>query len=408
MRTIILNLLISFFALTFMACHDDERSVPEPEKRSRTVLVYMVAQNNLSSFAVEDFNEMLEGMKSVDDQCNNLIIYRDDYSTPCLIRLYKDKNGAIKQDRIRDYEEQNSVNPEIMRGVLNLVYSEYPADSYGLVLWSHADGWAPYPSVKSRSFGDDGGKSMNIIDLRKTLQDTQYLDFLLFDACFMQAAEVAYELRQYTDYVIASPTEIPAPGAPYEKVVPAMFKSEDVAKEIAEAYYNNYSKTYKSDMREGEKNPWKDANWRTGIWIAGVSSAVIDCRKLEALATVTNGLISKYVDTSTTSDNVYCYDKRTGASYDYNNSRLYYDFAGFIKKITDDNDEYQAWEQVFKEAVPYYYTTSKNFSDWIGTFDMTGTCGLSIYIPRTVSPKLNDFYREYQWYDAAGWGNTGW
>ena len=79
-----------------------------------------------------------------------------------------------------------------------------------------------------------------------------------------------------------------------------------------------------------------------------------------------------------------------------------------MKKITGDNDEYKVWEQAFKEAVPYYYTTPKNFSDWVGAFDMTGTCGLSIFIPRSASPKLNDFYRDYQWYYDAGWVNTGW
>lgn len=201
MRITILSLLVSFFILTFTACRDDNEA-PEAEKRSRTVLVYMVAQNNLSSFAEADFNEMLEGMKSVDDQNNNLIIYWDDKdSKPRLIRLYKDNNGTVKQERLQDYAEQNSVDTEIMKSILNQVYSEYPADSYGLVLWSHADGWAPYPGVKSRSFGDDGGKSMNIADLRKVLEGTRHLNFVFFDACFMQAAEVAYELRQYTDYI---------------------------------------------------------------------------------------------------------------------------------------------------------------------------------------------------------------
>lgn len=120
MRITILSLLVSFFILTFTACRDDNEA-PEAEKRSRTVLVYMVAQNNLSSFAEADFNEMLEGMKSVDDQNNNLIIYWDDKdSKPRLIRLYKDKNGTVKQERLQDYAEQNSVDTEIMKSIRNI------------------------------------------------------------------------------------------------------------------------------------------------------------------------------------------------------------------------------------------------------------------------------------------------
>lgn len=393
-----------------MACHDEnqESKPEEPEKRSRTVLVYMVAENNLYSFAADDFNEMFEGMNGVDDNNNNFIIYRDDYSAPSMIRLGKDKNGTVIQEKIRDYDEQNSVDPEIMKGILNQAFSEYPADSYGLVMWSHADGWAPYPAIKSRAFGDDNGNSINIIDLRKVLEGTEHLEFLFFDACFMQAAEVAYELRQYVDYMVASPTEIPAPGAPYQTVVPAMFESENAAVKIAEAYYTNYLNTYDTSIREGEYSPWKNRNSSSNIWVAGVSSVVVDCSKLEALADVTQKLISKYVDTSTTSEDVYCYDKRSGYSFNYDNSKLYYDFAGFMRKITGGNEEYAAWELIFKEAVPYYYTTPKNFSDWAGAFDITGTYGLSIYIPRDASPKLNDFYRDYQWYNDAGWINTGW
>ncbi len=414
MKIRILPLIFSFFALFFMACHDEENGElpivpkPEPQVVSRTVLVYMIAQNNLYSFAEDDFKEMLEGMKAVDDAENNLIIYLDDLSAPRLIRLKKDETGAVAQEEIKNYKEQNSVDPEIMKGVLNEVYSEYPADSYGLVMWSHADGWAPYPVIKSRSFGSDGGKSINIIDLRKVLEATKHLDFLFFDACFMQAVEVAYELRRCTDYVVASPTEIPAPGAPYNVVVPAMFAAENTAKKIAETYYTNYFETYNAEIKEKENDPWQNHDYRTGIWVAGVSSAVVDCKQLDALATVTRDIISKYVDTSTTSDGVYCYDKRYGLDYNYDNSKLYYDFDGFMKKITEDNDEYQSWKQVFRESVPYYSTTSKNFSDWVGAFDMTGTCGLSIYIPRDASPKLNEFYRDYQWYNDAGWADTGW
>lgn len=408
MRTFALSLLVSFFVIAFMACNDENERSVKPTKRSRTVLVYMVAENSLASVATKDFNEMLEGMSGVDVDNSNFIIYRDDYSAPRLVRLSKDKDGTVIQEKIKDYDEQNSVDPEIMKGILNKVFSEYPADSYGLVMWSHADGWAPYPTIKSRAFGSDNGASINIIDLRKVLERAEHLEFLLFDACFMQTAEVAYELRQCVDYVIASPTEIPAPGAPYQAVVPAMFESEDVAMKIAEAYYTDYLNTYDPAIREGDNNPWKDRYSSDEIWVAGVSSAVVDCSKLEMLADATRKLISKYVDTSITSEDVYCYDKRGGYSYNYNNSKLYYDFAGFMRKITGGNEEYAAWELIFKEAVPYYYTTPKNFSDWVGAFDITGTCGLSIYIPRDASPRLNDFYRDYQWYNDAGWISTGW
>ena len=45
----------------------------------------------------------------------------------------------------------------------------------------------------------------------------------------MQSVEVAYELRDCSEYFIGSPTEIPGPGAPYKAVVPEMFTETNLA-----------------------------------------------------------------------------------------------------------------------------------------------------------------------------------
>ena len=61
------------------------------------------------------------------------------------------------------------------------------------------------------------------------------LIFIMFDACFMMSIEVAYAVRNYADYYMGCPTENPGPGAPYNKVVPYMFK-QGAAVQMAEAY----------------------------------------------------------------------------------------------------------------------------------------------------------------------------
>ena len=81
---------------------------------------------------------------------------------------------------------------------------------------------------------------MNISDLREALSVAPHLDFILFDACFMQSVEVLYELKEYANYIIGSPTEIPAPGAPYQKVVPAMLSNTTTAVGIGKAYFEFY------------------------------------------------------------------------------------------------------------------------------------------------------------------------
>lgn len=86
----------------------------------------------------------------------------------------------------------------------------------GLVLWSHGRGWV--------SFGNDAaGHRLAIPALAKALSAfREPLRFIFFDACFMQSVEVAYELRNLTAAILASPAEMPGRGAPYDKVLPML------------------------------------------------------------------------------------------------------------------------------------------------------------------------------------------
>lgn len=85
---------------------------------------------------------------------------------------------------------------------------------------------------------------MNISDLVTVLDDNMpHFDFIMFDACFMMSVEVAYAVRDYADYYMGCPTENPGPGAPYDKVVPYMFKP-GAANQMAEAYFNHYNEKY--------------------------------------------------------------------------------------------------------------------------------------------------------------------
>ena len=71
------------------------------------------------------------------DSSYNLLVYIDTGSSPKLIRLKKDKKKNVVQEVIATYEGRNSVDVSKMKEVINTAFSEYPAQSYGLVLWSH-------------------------------------------------------------------------------------------------------------------------------------------------------------------------------------------------------------------------------------------------------------------------------
>lgn len=390
-----------------MACshHHDEPVAPN----SRTVLIYIAGQNSLSSLINKDLAEIEEGVKKINSKTDNLLVYIDDRSQPRLIRISTDKDGKAQEEIIESYSEHNSVDPTIMKQVINQAFKAYPANSYGIVLWSHGEAWIPATTRSEIAFqasnqqelewwGEDSmsNSHMNITDLADVLKSTKYLTFLCFDACYMLNMETAYELRECGDYLISCPTEIPGPGAPYQNVVPAMFdKTDNVGKSIANAYYSFYNSKYNNGIRISNDN-----------WTGGVSIGTIKLKELENLANQTAKIISANIKDGKEIEysDIFCYDKRPANLY-------YHDFKEFMEKLTNRNGDYTTWKSAFDKAMDYWATTPANYSSSIKSmFDIDSNAGgLSIYIPRQSQElAIKNYFHSLAWYKAAGWDKTGW
>lgn len=392
----ILSLFVCLLVL-FTACHDEE---DKPNYGSRIVLVYIAGDNSLSGFANEDLNEMIEGMQEVDDSRNNLLVYMDKGSSPKLIRLKKN-NGAVVQEVIAAYSTQNSVDVDIMKNIFTTAFSQYPADSYGVVFWSHGDGWLPYKNPSTRWWGQDtssGDRRMNIPELNEALSIAPHFDFIVFDACYMQSVEVIYQLRDRADYFIGSPTEIPGPGAPYEAVVPALFSQNKPEINIANSYYTVYAGKYNNGIGNSNQN-----------WTGGVSISVVKSSELPALATATRDVLQTATSIQQSRDiditDILCYDPFREENY--------HDLMGLMQKVQENSQAFDYYEVAYKNAVIWKNTTENNYctySSGVGKMtSMDGFEGLSTYILRGADSSQNQYYRQsMSWYTAAGWNEIGW
>ncbi|MCD8474217.1 MAG: clostripain-related cysteine peptidase [Bacteroides graminisolvens] len=416
LKKLILALLTVITVTTVLvACNHNDEPDPVQEEDLRTVLVYIAADNTLTSFAADDVAEMVSGFAAVDADKNNLLVYVDTQSAkPLLYQITKDSKGAVVKNILHEYEEQNSVYPTVMAEVYNRVFSAFPAKSYGLVLWSHGDGWLPSPSnisaskASTRWFGQDGTSYMDISSLNTALNSAPHFDFILFDACFMQSVEVAYELKDRADYFIGAPNEIPGPGAYYTELVPAMFsQANDLASTVAHGYYDYYAAKYTGQLGSNEN------------WTMGVTVSVLKSSEVQALAAATAAILPKYITNGSAINvsSIYSYDPRS--------TYYYYDLKGLVQSLTSSDDQtlFSAWSDAFELAVPLHLTTDKTYSalkDYNigGMVSMLGSSGLSSYVPRSGTysydrylysyASLNTFYHSYAWYSAAGWSNTGW
>lgn len=399
-KLILAVLTVITVTTVLVACNHNDEPDPVQEEDLRTVLVYIAADNSLTSFAADDIAEMVSGFAAVDADKNNLLVYVDTQSAkPFLYQITKDSKGAVVKKVLYEYEEQNSVYPTVMAEVYNRVFSAFPAKSYGLVLWSHGDGWLPSPSnisaskASTRWFGQDGTSYMDISSLNTALNSAPHFDFILFDACFMQSVEVAYELKDRADYFIGAPNEIPGPGAYYTELVPAMFSQvNDLASTVAHGYYDYYAAKYTGQLGS-------NANWTMGVTVSVLKSS-----EVQALAAATAAILPKYITNGSAINvsSIYSYEPR---------STYYYDLKGLVQSLTSTVDQasFSTWSTAFDLAVPMHLTTDSTYSDYPKVMvSMSGSNGLSAYIPRSSYVSLNTFYHSYAWYSAAGWSSTGW
>jgi hypothetical protein len=209
----------------------------------------------------------------------------------------------------------------------------------------------------------------------------------------MASVETAYALRHHTDCIIASPTEIPGPGAPYDALVPVLCSSASVHA-IADAYYQPYAKKF--DYGNGLSND---------NWTAGVSIAVVRTAELEQLAATTARLLAHATPPAATiARSIFDYDKRTG-----NLERRvgYYDFANLMRHLLPAT-HYATSESAYTAARPYWQTTVMGYSAYGGLFSMSSANGLSCYIPSGQNSAADTAYRTTDWYHAAGLSQLGW
>ena len=364
----------------------------EEVRYDRTVLVYMAAENTLSSFTQEDIDEMVQAAGNISKN-NRLFVYVDNYSLPKILSIEIGEEGSQAKTVHQYTEEHNSGDPETLALALDWITTNAPSESYGLVLWSHGEAWIPAKTPAQRVVCQDSGSRswMEIPEIADVLTNFPKMEFILFDACFMQSIEVAYELRNITNYIIGSPAEIPAPGAPYNRIVEAMFSSTNCANSIAENYYQEYSEeniTINGDDSESY----------------GVCLSVIDCSQLEFLAQVTKETIAKYISTESEielegAQRYYLRDSNTRPEY--------YDMNGYMKKLLTDIEDYAHWSYALDRAVPYKRTTPHWYSDYTGIekVDTENYSGISCYVPKSTTSraKLNAKFQTTSWYHAAGW-----
>ena len=341
---------IIVFSLGLCACDEHRTSAPVVACR-RTVLVYMEARNNLASEALDDLDEMRRGDVPADSR---LLVYRSRRGepNPVLCEVFEGGDSVL----VNYSDTVLATDPKHMANVLADVRRLAPSREFGMVFWSHSSGWR---QKASRGFGSENGRMMTVTDLALALGSDRAIDFLFFDCCYMGCAEVAYELRNCADYMVASPCEVPVGGMPYDLTLAELFNPD-----LTEGLKNAVDLTVDSYLADpAERCP--------------STLSVVDLRKMDELIEAVepvlgNELPEGFKPQRFSRDNPYKY--------------MFTDLGQYIGALG---------ASIPDGVILHERHTPKIWS----TIDLTHCSGLTIYMP---DPK-NGFDYTYRGYNTLSW-----
>lgn len=214
----------------------------------QTVFMFFPWSNSLLS----DFRRTVEDMQTVVAQRSmkdeRIMVFMATSEREAVLFELKKQNGRCLTDTLRRYSDHPFTSRQWLTSLFSEVMTQAPASRYGMVVGCHGLAWVPVQGQRnarkrlgSQERIDKEGEPYDLMhfevqgpvttrfiggtypetqiettDLADAMADAGFhTEYILFDACYMSSVEVAYELKDVTHYLIASPTEVLSYGFPY-------------------------------------------------------------------------------------------------------------------------------------------------------------------------------------------------
>ena len=259
--------------MTFTSCSEEAFDTDSVNKQ--TILVYYPWTGSTSSIGLLNYLQ-----NNIDSICDGIIEKKGLNNSRVLVFLSKKYNQSTLYDlqydattksvnrvSLKEYEGTSYATAEGFADILNEVKTQASALNYALIVgvhgcgWTYAEDWGNYPYYARPAIGSNSGSSNSAasnsassstpasfsgiqfgnnpdapltrffgsVSLKESATDISTLaegikqsglkmQYILFDACYMGNVETAYELKDVTNYLVASSSEIMAKGIPYRSM----------------------------------------------------------------------------------------------------------------------------------------------------------------------------------------------
>ncbi|MBP8718921.1 MAG: hypothetical protein KBI07_07595 [Candidatus Atribacteria bacterium] len=381
-------IIVLFFSIILSGC---QLLPPFPQEEAKwTVMVYLAAGNDLETVGIQDINEM-ELVGSTEEV--NIVVQMDripfrtlsnygmgiyddfsngNWTTTRRYYVTQDMNTNIIHSRLLiDLGEQNMGDVETLKDFAQWTIQRYPAERYMLVLWNHGGGFRSPGAGVSKDICWDYNFGLNskitMPQLEEALTFVQSLlgkkiDIIGMDACYMAMVEVAYQIKDCAQIMVASEASIPPDGWQYDCILESLVANPDQSsRQFASEIVNCYDRQYSGSA-------------------SGVTLSAVDLAGIDLLAGDISVLANQIINDHTTPKNKYREARNITQHYNSSQGLEYIDLKDFVIKLED----YTYSNQVLQTANQINQTLQSSRVIISNTYcgsSVKNSHGLSIYFP---------------------------
>lgn len=400
--------------LVLSGCRKKNDSIETENEKSRTVLMYLFQDSNLWESLTQNINEIEQGWN--DDIDGTMLIYVDASTSitqfggkPVLLEIKHDETDLIVSEIVKVYEDKDATNADVFKQAQQDAIDMYPAQSYGLIVGGHGNGFFVNKDTKGLSGSDRWSTNGLDIDVMAKNLATHY-DFIILDACLMGETTSLYQLRDATDFVMASAEFSPGDGFAYSSALNALFTQPQADLHTFTSHTGAY---YREDPNGQDYTSYFKTYTTFGVYRMSEAEnlAAVTKKAIEALNLQYNELFEAFTDIITDPET----EIPTSMYYpsaDPYEELYYYDMGLLIMLLKDNNQEALAYElnhAIFKFVIQNQFALSPEF-DAMNPGYLKYTKNLSFYLPHSKDfTNYNDdaFYNRFDWAAAAGF-STKW
>lgn len=343
------RLFVSLFFLLFaLSSCTTEESEDVNDINKQTLLVFMPWSGSETSQGLYSyFQQNLDSIESAIVRARTMngrvLVFLSTSANESSLYEITYANRQIVHTPIKTYSGNLYTTADGITQILNDVQTNAYALNYAMIIgchgcgWTYKDDWENYPynskaghfATDSKSFAKSNGVTLSAsypttrfygsvsdnnyaTDIPVLAQGVQNsgikMQYILFDDCYMANVETAYELKDATNFLIGSTSEIMSIGMPYQTMWSSLATSAPSYSSAVNAFktfYSNYEYPY------------------------GAIS-VVDCRKLDHLAEQMKMINQNFTFADSLRDSLQVLDGF--------HSHIFYDMSDYVYRLCKNED----------------------------------------------------------------------